>query len=251
MSMHGEARVLAAKALTEVFHTTPTPGEVNHICAVSHIETAHGYGWKGAGKGSNNQGAVQKGSTWRGEVFTYTDTTPIPGTNNSKPYVAYFRKYPTPLDGWIDLVRVGYSYCGRGVVREAAKRDDTYAVSKLLHDTRYYEGFGPTVEDRIQRHYRSMSKAIAIDSEIMVPPIALTNLPSTVRRGYRGHDVAQLQRELQGFRPMAADNFFGPITEQTLLDYQEEHHLVRDGICGPVTWACLFGDDYQPPEMAA
>lgn len=80
----------------------------------------------------------------------------------------------------------------------------------------------------------------------------------TLRRGDRGEDVAEMQRLLlaHGYSVGAdgADGDFGPDTESALRQFQEEHGLTPDGICGPLTWAALeswqAGDtDSAEPEL--
>ena len=241
MTSHGKAWELARQALVIRFEREPFHGEIVHLAGVSCLETSHGEGWKGAGKGSHNQGAIQCGSGWKGERFSYTDTHPN-ADGSSTPYRIDFRKYATELDGWVDLVQVAFVNRGRAKVREAAALGNTLGVSQALHDTGYYEGFGPTVASRIQNHFRSLSRAIARDTDAHTPRVIVSTMPSTVQFGDRGADVAQLQRELQ----IAADGIFGKITKRELIEYHTLHGLVPDAICGPKTWAMLFGDDYVP-----
>lgn len=65
-----------------------------------------------------------------------------------------------------------------------------------------------------------------------VPP------PATLRRGSRGALVKQMQMAL-GMSKSEVDGFFGPHTETLLKGFQTVHHLLADGICGPMTWALL------------
>ena len=59
-----------------------------------------------------------------------------------------------------------------------------------------------------------------------VPP------PPTIRKGATGDDVRKLQAALHLF----IDGQFGPLTETALKNYQKEHGLVADGICGAQSW---------------
>lgn len=54
-------------------------------------------------------------------------------------------------------------------------------------------------------------------------------MPPTLRRGDRGETVKLLQRGLT----VLVDGVFGRQTEQVLRDFQADHGLVADGICGP------------------
>ena len=231
MANHKQARALARQALQTVFSGEPTLGEIEALTGVGWLETCYGAGWRGSGKGSNNMGAIQAGSSWKGDTFTYTDTHPN-ADGSSTPYRVAFRKYATPLEGWIDLARVAFVNRGRATVRAAAQQCDWLGVSTALHSTGYYEGFGRTVADRIGHHYAALSKAIALadaaENKAEVPP--------TVRFGSTGETVKELQRELG----VVADGIFGKITLGALRGFQSTHGLVVDGICGPVTWTTIL-----------
>lgn len=251
MGHFGEARQLAANAL---FSLGDVPGwamehAVRHMAGVGELETRCGLGWKGAGVGSNNVGAIMAGSGWTGATFTYSDTHPTPN-GDSTPYVAYFRAYPTLLDGWCDLARVMFTG-RRADALTVAGRGDTYSVSEVLHTTGYYEGFGPTVHDRVRNHMLALRRSVleadfALGS--IVPRMLLegapVGMPRTVRFGDTGGDVRILQSELR----LAADGIFGRVTDATLRSYQRGHALRIDGICGPKTWTELFSDNYIPEQ---
>lgn len=239
MSVHTEAREMAKEALVAVFGAT-TEGEVAHLAGIAWLETKYGAGWGGVGKGSFNMGAIQCGSSWGGEHFSYGDTAPQ-SDGTSKRYVASFRKYSSALDGWKDLVRVAYQNRGRSVVREAAKAGDTVGVSVGLYRTGYYEGFGPTPEARIWHHRRALEAAITLaNAADMRPTEPIRARLHTLRRcdGWNGRytdDVRVLQRALG----LVADGLFGELTEAKVRGFQAEHGLKVDGIVGPETWARL------------
>jgi peptidoglycan hydrolase-like protein with peptidoglycan-binding domain len=241
MTTHAEAREFARQSMSFPLGAGPSLGEIKALCGVAYLETCYGDGWKGAGKGSNNMGAVQCGAHWSGARFSYIDTHPN-ADGTSTPYQIDFRKYSTPLDGWCDLESVVFVNRGRHIVAAAADRFDWHGVSAALHQTGYYEGFGKTVSDRINNHYRSLVKAITAADNATAPPLPVVSLPKTVRFGDHCEEVGVLQTELR----LAADRIFGRVTAQHLIEYQREHGLVADGICGPQTWECLFGDDYTP-----
>lgn len=229
---HQEAKELATAALTVVLGALPTPNEVKYLMAVAFLETNYGYGWKGAGAGSNNMGAIQAGSKWLGEVFTYTDTSPQPdGTN--KPYQTHFRKYPTKQEGWEDLAKVVYVNRGRYKVLEAARLGDGVGVSQALHATGYYEGYGRTVDDRIRNHFKALSGAIKAAETALTEPDTVHDV---LRVGDRGEGVRYLQSRLG----LAADGIFGPVTEKAVKSFQGLKGIDADGIVGPATWRVLL-----------
>ena len=241
MTTHAEARAFAARALTCLLGHEPSAGAVKALAGIGQLETNYGDGWKGAGRGSNNMGAIQCGASWSGPRFVYVDTHPNPD-GTSTPYRVAFRAYDSPEDGWLDLARVAFANRGRVSVLNAADRGDWYGVSEELHRTGYYEGFGKTVADRVSNHYRALSRAIAAADGAVAPRVPIAAIMPTLRRGAIGEYVGELQRELG----IAADRSFGPITEARLREYQAEHGLVVDGIAGRETWAMLLGDDYVP-----
>jgi peptidoglycan hydrolase-like protein with peptidoglycan-binding domain len=243
MTTHAEARALAQRALKAAFGNEPslTSGAVKCLAGVACIETSYGDGWKGAGKGSHNMGAIQCGTGWTGPRFEYVDTHPN-ADGTSTPYRIGFRKYLTADDGWRDLVKTVYVNRGRASVLNAAQAGDIYGVSECLHQTGYYEGFGKTVADRVSNHHRALSRAIAAADGSLYPVAPVVAVLPTLRRGAQGEEVKLLQRELR----LAADGAFGRITDAELRAYQLTHGLTVDGVAGPATWAHLLSDDYIP-----
>lgn len=248
MTSHSEARELACHAISLVLHLDVVPEHATrHLGGVGYLETNYGAGWRGAGKGSNNMGAIQCGARWTGARFEYVDTHPN-ADGTSTPYRVAFRAYPSPLDGWVDLCRVMFTG-RRADVFLVASRGDTYSVSELMRRTGYYEGFGPTQHDRIRNHMLALRRGVLTADKacgIAVPALKLegapVGLPETVRFGSRGDTVKTLQRELR----IAADGIFGRCTELALAEYQAAHKLVADGVCGPATWQAILTDDYVP-----
>lgn len=234
---HTEARAIICEAFRRVFGREPNRTEAQCAQAVGYIESGYGAHWKPPGVDSNNWGAIQAGGSWKGETFVYTDTRPNPD-GTSTPYQIAFRKYPTPIEGAVDLVKRVYTG-GKGIGREKAvhpfaAKGDTLGFSTGLYDTVYYQGFGPTREDRIRNHHRGLMRAIsAMATEIGEPMPDGSDAPRpTLRRGDKGPRVAELQR-LIGVK---ADGDFGPRTDQAVRDRQREERLVPDGIVGPATW---------------
>ena len=74
-----------------------------------------------------------------------------------------------------------------------------------------------------------------------------------IREGSTGASVRYCQERLatHGFDPGSADGSFGPNTERAVVQFQQAHGLVDDGIVGPATWAILTtGERPQTPEDA-
>ena len=75
-----------------------------------------------------------------------------------------------------------------------------------------------------------------------------------LRRGSRGDNVRELQRQLNdlGYSCGIADGVFGAKTETAVKDFQRDHGLKADGIVGPLTWAAIdeaLGAVEAPPEQ--
>lgn len=68
----------------------------------------------------------------------------------------------------------------------------------------------------------------------------------TLRIGSRGEAVRELQKYLlsAGYR-IDVDGAFGVATENALKQFQQNHNLVADGVCGPMTWAMLEANPTQ------
>jgi hypothetical protein len=244
---HADMRLLLRDAFARVFGREPTTPEVQCLQAVASLESAYGQGWKPPGNGSHNFGAIQAGSSWNGPTFQYTDTTPQ-ADGSSKPYVTKFRKYATPIDGAVDLVKVVYINRGRDkATLPPATEGDTLGFSRGLHSTGYYEGFGRTVDDRIANHHKSVmasirAQALALSESLPADIAAMPILPALLRRGANGPAVVTLQKELNrhGATPsLVADGDFGAKTLAAVLAFQREAQLVADGIVGTRTWEAL------------
>lgn len=244
------------------FGRAPNLSELQILHAIALLETGMGRGWQSPeGKVSNNLGAIQYRTPRQlgltppypaispdGKGFLYTDTSPN-SDGTSTPYSVYFRRYPTLSDGARDLARVVYEVNGRARVLEAASKGDTYGVSAAMHATGYYEGFGPTVADRIANHHKALMRNLVEIVRAMgerlpggeFPP------PPTLKRGGHSPAVAELQRLLG----LVADGIFGPATEAAVVAFQLSRGLKDDGVVGPQTWAALAEEDLEEdPEIS-
>lgn len=64
----------------------------------------------------------------------------------------------------------------------------------------------------------------------------------TLRRGASGAAVRALQDLLNaalGKPALTLDGDFGPATERAVQEFQRIHHLVTDGVVGPLTWEAI------------
>ena len=109
-----------------------------------------------------------------------------------------------------------------------ADRDDVAAVCKAVN------GGHNGVEE--QRAW--LAKAAAIWPDVPAP---LETRYPVLRRGSKGTDVIELQRQLKaaGIDPGAIDGSFGDKTFAAVRELQRRRGLERDGIAGPKTRAAL------------
>lgn len=252
--LHVAARPSIEHAL-ERYSVEPKTGVLLPVHGVGFLESRYGTGWTGAGRGSRNWGAIQSGRPPCAPEtsFEYRDSSPNPD-GTSTPYRICFRRYRTEEEAAVDLVRV--MYIRRPSVLEAAKRADYYGVSSELHATRYYEGFGRTVAERIRRHHVALmvginGARIALgdpDYEVPTPrepepwkleDDVLEDNP-LIMRGSRGSLVRDWQR-ICNLRDhperLVVDGAFGPATDRVTRMWQTHYLLLTDGKVGPLTWA--------------
>lgn len=253
--LHRQARPRVVAGFVERYGREPTVAEVQPVQGVGWLETRYNTAWRGAGIGSNNWGAIQSGKPPCpvATSFQYTDSSPNPD-GTSTPYSICFRRYSSPELGASDLVRM--VYVRRPSVLAAAQSANLYAVSAALHATRYYEGAGATVAQRIANHHKALLSAVkGIATALGEPYVdAPTPLPEPwqddflpdnpmILRGSHNQYVKVWQAilnpwlETQGDAAVAVDGAFGSITHSATRLWQREHALKVDGKVGPLTWA--------------
>ena len=246
VSRHVAEREIVIKAWRQVFGREPTNFEARMVHAVAELETNFGRGWKGAGVGSNNLGAVQAPGCPAGESFAYTDTHPNDDGTSTR-YQICFRTYPTLQAGAEHLIKIML----RGSMPVAMRRRSELAVSAAMYLNGYYEGFGADEDDRIVNHYIALIKAdarIAAALGEAPPKAAKIILPEqamrpTLRFGSTGEAVREWQRILNlAGHEIAADGVYGPITAAATADWQAAHGLEDDGIVGPKTWGAALAE---------
>ncbi len=262
-----DARALVLEGYKRLMGVYPSRSVAQAVQGIGKLETQYGQGWKGAGKGSNNWGAIQYGKKPApdGHSFLYTDTHPK-SDGSSVAYQVYFKSYDTPLDGCIDLIRTVYFWVSKGGqlrrdkwVLVPAERGDLLGVSRGLYYTGYYEGFGKDPPARIYNHYKRLYQLVQQIASGCHEPVASGGLteppapsltpvrnwpPKTLRRGSRGALVRDWQREVGE----VADGKFGPHTETATKAWQASHGLVPDGVVGPKTWAAAEADIHGWPQ---
>lgn len=254
---HLEARQYVTKAFKVMFGREATTSEAQMVQGVAWLETNYGMGWRGAGVGSNNMGAVQAGRPPCNpeRSFLYTDTNPTDG-GGSIPYSACFKKYLTPADGFADVLRNVYVAAGITATDSplphphhrgkeallAAGNGDIYGVSTALYDGSYYRGFGASRAVRVAGHYHALRNAInlaAVAHSEKMPDgfdplvrIILFKIPFI----QRGDDVRRVQKVV-GFTGNNIDGWYGTKTRERVRAFQiATPGLLPDGKVGLDTW---------------
>jgi peptidoglycan hydrolase-like protein with peptidoglycan-binding domain len=274
MGIHAAERVNVDAGFTLNFAREPTLVESQVCQGVDWLETNYGRGWKGAGVGSRNRGAVQAGHPPCNTTtsFMYTDTHPN-GDGTSTTYSICFKKYADDISACSDMERyiVGTTSAPKQNVLDACARGDLYGVSAGMHANHYYEGFGRTVADRIENHRKALAAAIKRRCDELDEPMpsgtptviqkivrvaqGVFNAPKqpTLRRGSFGTAVKDWQR----FLGVVADGAFGPVTESMTIAWQGQHKnvvtgkpLKIDGVVGTETWAAAEVEAATLPEAA-
>lgn len=126
------ARAIIVLGFRQTFKRNPTLREAQFGQAVARGESGYGRGWKDAGIGSHNWGAVQAGRPPcdPNRAFPYGDTH----ADGSK-YAACFRKYPDDVTGAADFLRIMF----KPNVIAAANAGDIRGVSTAMRANRYFE----------------------------------------------------------------------------------------------------------------
>lgn len=165
---HLWARDVIRVAFKRLFGRYPTLSEEQLAQSTALLESHYGMGWKEGGKDSNNWGAVQcckpKNGTCPTNAFLYTDTTPQKD-GTSKKYSICFKKYDSPVDGAVDLLKEIFQsgYKARGQKTQmAAQLGSIPMFSASMYDGSYYEGFGSDREARIRNHAKAIQKNLDI-----------------------------------------------------------------------------------------
>lgn len=99
--------------------------------------------------------------------------------------------------------------------------------------------FGPKTEAAVKDFQRKAK--IGVDG--IVGPVTWTHLIITVTKGDTGPAVSAVQHNLRfayGFKTLAVDGIFGPLTDAAVRDFQAKFKIGVDGIVGPITWNTLI-----------
>lgn len=262
---HAEARAHIVSGFRWGFDREPSLTEAQVGQAVGLLESRYGAGWKSAGVGSKNWGAVQAGRPPCNPIssFLYQDTHPNPD-GSSTLYQVCFKRYATDDAGASDMLKFvfGTSTKPKDNVLRAADRGDLYGVSAAMRKNGYYEGFGKTQAERIENHHRALRRSVATIAKALGEPmpdgkptlgtsigrivgkIVPATRPPTLRRG----SIEAIVKDWQRVVGVVADGIFGPVTEAETILWQGAHKdvfgkpLKPDGVVGPLTWGAAMAE---------
>ena len=132
-------------------------------------------------------------------------------------------------------------YIGNGYVIEA--RGAYYGVVKTKLTSRPWVGWGEL-------------KGVNYENAKADPePVKESQSLPTIRKGNKGTVVRQLQTMLNqlgySLGICGIDGDYGVATEKAVKEFQKDHGLIQDGICGPKTWAALQQAVDKPNEKPA
>lgn len=140
MTTDAQALAIATRALPS------EPRAALHMALiVGRTETHYGDNWDALGAGSNNWGAVQATDLSQAS-FPHLDHHA-----DGSPYMAAFRKYPTPDAGFKDLA---FEVLKPNVVAAASAGDGTAAVN-AMHDNGYFELDPAKYAASVEKQYNS------------------------------------------------------------------------------------------------
>jgi hypothetical protein len=150
---HQEAYRIVSQSLPML-----TPGESLALRSVASHESNYGLGWKGAGVGSNNMGAITRKPNADGscpvDSFPYGDSKRSgAGGEGGKleTYQTCFRRYATPAAGFQGLRDVLF---GQRPAVKAGAAKSLEAVATAMRESSYYLGTAATKAEQIEA-YRS------------------------------------------------------------------------------------------------
>ena len=139
-------------------------------------------------------------------------------------------------------------YTGNGIVTEATGAKGGVIESKLTDKKWTWWGLlkGVTYE---------FIPGTAEAPKTETPKTDTGSTPPTVRRGNKNVYVKQMQQILDklGYNLgiCGIDGDYGTATEKALKEFQRDHQLEQDGVCGPKTWAALKDAEAKLSEKPA
>ncbi|AOY82088.1 peptidoglycan-binding protein [Moorena producens JHB] len=171
--------------------------------------------------------------------------------------VAYHRIYLLLLIAILSIVGMAEEALAQRVLREGRRGADVTEVQRRLRELGYFNRqptgyFGSITKNAVIRFQRKKglpadgevgprTRAKLFPSQTRAAPSRRNVTQSGLRRGSRGSAVTEVQRQLRQLGYFNADptGYFGPVTEQAVIEFQTDYGLRADGIVGLQTRAEL------------
>jgi hypothetical protein len=146
MMTHAQAAAVVAQAAPDASFN-----EREAVRKIGFHESSYGAGWKGAGVGSNNWGAMQAPAGYKGPYFITGDSHA-----SGQKYQGHFKKYATIVDGARDVWNWIKT---KPDVRAAANSGSTAALAAAMHKHGYFEGFSTNPSVAIAQYAAALDRA--------------------------------------------------------------------------------------------
>lgn len=137
------------------------------------------------------------------------------------------------------------------------KGDEVTRIQQRLKDLEYYEYpsitgyYGPVTQQAVARFQRANGLTETGVADLKTAGLLFSQDADyfCISPGDRGGDVSSLQKRLSELGYYTYDSFtgyFGPVTEQSLMEFQAQSGLSVDAKAGKETRALLYSDSASP-----
>lgn len=150
--------------------------------------------------------------------------------------VSSYTSFPLNQNQFDALVSFAYN-CGLGNLKKLVSGRDATAVAAAM--LQYNKAGGKVLGGLTRR--RNAERDLFLKSGLPATGNPYSIPTKNIRLNSKGNDVRWLQYALNekgGYR-LIVDGIAGNLTIGALLDWQKNHNLEADGICGPLTRASL------------
>lgn len=152
--------------------------------------------------------------------------------------VEKYAPFPLSQNQFDALVSFAYN-CGAGNLQKLLAGRSAPQVAEAM--LKYNKGSGKVLAGLVKRR---QAEHDLFSKDIIFPKTGnpYTVPTKNVRAGSKGNDVRWLQYALneKGGYKLIVDGVAGELTIRALCDWQSNHNLTPDGICGPKTRATLI-----------